>query len=123
MVWTKDTIKAKKSHFVNNCEVILAVSTSDGKESFLFFLTRADNLIPEIDIFPYNSKSINVRPTKKWKLPDEEQEDGREVCCFFLRSLTFFRKISIPLKSPANYGLIYWGLSCLRNPRDYWFWI
>jgi hypothetical protein len=70
-VWTKDTIKSSGAEFINNYEVILVCSDDE------------KNLVPQIPTFPYNSKSINVRPTKKWK-----NEDGVHFLVSFLSHST-----------------------------------
>jgi hypothetical protein len=59
LIWTKDTIKVLSNQLVNNCEVIFMIS-GDPKI-----------LVPSRAEYPLNSKSIKVRPTKKWKHEDE----------------------------------------------------
>jgi hypothetical protein len=43
---------------VNNCKVIFVISGD------------VRNLVPSRAEYPLNSKSINMRPTKKWKNED-----------------------------------------------------
>lgn len=58
IIWIKDTIKSSKSEFVNNGEVIWLVAQDQ------------QALKPQMEEFPFNSKCINVRPSKKWKNQD-----------------------------------------------------
>ncbi len=67
LIWTKDTLKPSSSHFVNNSKAILLAAAEEG------------SLVPVITQYPFNAKTINVRPTKKWK-----DVDRVFSFCFFI---------------------------------------